>query len=359
MKPMVLVVDVQRTGRPILDVTQAAIKDAGEGSRYHGYADPQAPVFVDYQIDKVVDLRDPSAAYPDFWPAEPFDTGALFTEAFAPHWGYKDPDDGHDLGLCEIFERGLVNELWIAAEAGTRNVYENQSYVQIYDDQLQPIPGRFSKCTNGCFSDPGNRVNCKVSVRIQELNKNRGSGCFTHAQGHAIENERFRIPYLSSNATRFFYADLKSKDGLGYERLYDMSCAGNADSTVFGKNGCLSFPTPGHMVFDPKDLAKPTIDFTGFGQGCGDVHHPANVDWSTNLQALTACEGYGMGQGAGGQDATSVYTTATSNGLFQAFDDDCGGRWQLYMRQSMPGLANAAKDTEGNPMRNWWVFWYY
>jgi hypothetical protein len=41
-------------------------------------------------------------------------------------------DDGHDLPLCEIFERGLVNEIWIAAEAGVRNVYENQSYVQMY-----------------------------------------------------------------------------------------------------------------------------------------------------------------------------------------------------------------------------------
>jgi hypothetical protein len=138
----------------ILDVVQTVAREVGEGSRYHGYSDAQAPVFLAYQIDKVVDLRDPTAEYPDFWPPTPFDTGALFAPEFASHWGYKDPDDGHDLPLCEIFERGLANELWIAAEAGTRNVYENQSYVQIYDDQTQPT-GRFSKCTNGCFSDPG------------------------------------------------------------------------------------------------------------------------------------------------------------------------------------------------------------
>jgi hypothetical protein len=358
LRPKVLVIDVQRTGRPILDVVQAAARDVGEGSRYHGYSDAQAPVFVDYQIDKVVDLRDPSAEYPDFWPPTPFDTGALFAPEFASRWGYKDPDDGHDLPLCEIFERGLANELWIAAEAGTRNVYENQSYVQIYDDQLQPT-GRFSKCTNGCFSDPGRRVNCKVTVRIQEVNKNRGTGCFTHAQGHAIENEGARIPYLASNAARFFYRDMKARYGIGYNSLYEMSCAGNADSTIFGRNGCLSFPTPGHMLFDPQDLAKPSVDFTGFGQGCGDVHHSANVDWSTTLQALTACEGYAMGQGAGAEDATTVYTTAVSRALHPTFDDDCGGRWQLYMRQSIPGLNNAAKDSEGNPMKNWWVFWYY
>jgi len=358
LKPKVLVVDVQRTGRPILDVANAAIKDAAEGSRYHGYSNTSAPVFLNYQIDKVVDLRDPTATYPSFWPPEPFDLGALFSKEFAPHWGYKDPADSHDLALCEIFERGLVNEIWIAAEAGVRNVYENQSYVQIYDAQLKPT-GKFSNCTNGCFSDPNKHVTCKVSVRIQELNKDRGSGCFTHAQGHAIENERNRIPYLGSNATRFFYADLKSKSGLGYNTLYDMSCAGNADSTIFAKNGCLTFPTPGHLVFDPKDAAQPKVDFSGFGQGCGDVHHPANIDWSTNLQALTACEGYAMAEGTGGQDKTTTYTTSISNNLFKAFDDDCGGRWQLYMRQSMPGLNNTAKGTDGQPMKNWWVFWYY
>ena len=359
LRPRVLVVDAQRTGRPIATVVQAVIQDVAEGSRYHGYSDPQAPVFVDYQVDKIVDLRDPTAEYADFWPAEPFDTGALFSPDFASHWGYKDPTDGHDLPLCEIFERGLVNEIWIAAEAGVRNVYENQSYVQMYDAQTQPIPGRFSKCTNGCFSDPGNRVNCKVTVRIQEVNKDRGTGCFTHAQGHAIENERRRIPYLADNATRFFYGDLRSRDGLGYQSLYEMSCAGNADSAVFGRNGCLTFPTPAHMVFDPKDLTKASVDFAGFGQGCGDVHHSANVDWSTTLQAATACEGYALGQGTGGQDATTVYTTAVSGNLFRTHDDDCGGRWQIYMRQSMPGFNNAAKAADGSPMKNWWVFWYY
>jgi len=359
LEPRVLVLDVQRTGDPIEDVVAEIVAAVAEGSRHHAYANAQAPAFLQYQIDKIVDLRDPTAEYPDFWPPEPFDLGELFTTDFAPRYGYKDPVDGHDLTLCEIFERGLVNEIWIAAEAGVRNVYENQSYVQRYDDDLQPIPDDFSTCTNGCFHDPMDRVNCKVSVRVQEVNKDRGVGCFTHAQGHAWENELGRIPYLRLNASRFFYFGMEQRYGIGYDRLYDMACAGNQDSTVFASNGCLSFPEATHLVFDPKDAQEPSVDFDGFGQGCGDVHHPANIAWSNSLVAATACEGYGLGQGSNGADATTDFTLQRAHDLFSGQDDDCGGHWQLYMRQSMPGLGTQAKAEDGSPMLNWWTFWYY
>jgi hypothetical protein len=359
LEPRVLVLDVQRVGDPIEEVVSEIVTAVAEGSRYHGYANAQAPAFLQYQIDKIVDLRDPTAEYPSYWPPEPFDLGELFTTEFAPRYGYKDPVDAHDLTLCEIFERGLVNELWIAAEAGVRNVYENQSYVQRYDDALQPIPGDFSKCTNGCFDDPLDRVDCKVSVRVQEVNKGRGAGCFTHAQGHAWENELARVPYLRENASRFFYFGMEQRYGLGYDRLYDMACAGNQDSTIFASNGCLSFPQPTHLVFDPKDAQDPSLDFDGFGQGCGDVHHPANIAWSDSLVAATACEGYGLGQGESGADATTDFTLQRAHDLFGGMDDDCGGHWQLYMRQSMPGLGNQAHAEDGAPMLNWWTFWYY
>ena len=75
--------------------------------------------------------------------------------------------------------------------------------------------------------------------------------------------------------------------------------------------------------------------------------------------AANACEGYALGQGPGGADATTNFTIQRAHALFSSFDDDCGGHWQLYMRQSMPGAGNRAYDVDGAPMKNWWPFWYY
>jgi MFS family permease len=33
--------------------------------------------------------------------------------------------------------------------------------------------------------------------------------------------------------------------------------------------------------------------------------------------------------------------------------------WQMYWRQSIPGLDNPGRDADGLPMKNWWVFSYY
>ncbi len=226
MRPRVLVLDVQRVGQPVETVVQRVIEAIAEGSRYHGYSNASAPVFFEYQIEKIVDLRDPSAAYPSFWPPGPnFDVGELFTAAFAARYGFENPDrPGSYLTMCELFERGIIHELWIAAEAGVRAVYENQSRMQRYDANLNKIAGSFQECTNGCYNDPQNRVNCSVSVRMQELNKGRGPGCFTHAAGHALENMRDAIPYIRDNGNRFFYFGMRQRYGLPYDRLYDFDC---------------------------------------------------------------------------------------------------------------------------------------
>ena len=31
----------------------------------------------------------------------------------------------------------------------------------------------------------------------------------------------------------------------------------------------------------------------------------------------------------------------------------------VYLAQSMPGLGNQARDTQGRPMKNWWPFLFY
>lgn len=359
MRPRVLVLDVQRVGQPIELVTERIIAAVAEGSRYHGYSNESAPAFLQYEIEKLVDLRDATAEYPSFWPPGPnFDVGELFTDAFAQRYGFEDPDaPGSFLSLCELFERGMIHELWIAAEAGVRAVYEHQGRMQRYDDNLSKIPGSFQECTNGCYNDPQDRVSCAVSVRMQEVNKGRGPGCFTHAAGHALENMHDAMPYLRENAHRFFYNGMQDRYELPYDRLYDIDCfLGQAP----GERKC-TFPMPTTLQYDASTGESMTFD--AFGQGCGDIHHKPNI-YGSGVTAAHACEHYGLRDGEGGKDQTTLYSEAGSladvkMAEYETAFPDCDGGWQTYLRQSMPGLGNQAFAEDGTAMKNWWPFLFY
>jgi hypothetical protein len=285
--------------------------------------------------------------------------GELFTQTFASRFGFEDPDEpGRFLTLCDLFERGTIHELWIAAEAGVRAVYENQSRMQRYDADLNPIPGSFQTCTNGCYNDPGRRVNCSVTVRMQEVNKGRGPGCFTHAAGHALENMHDANPYWRTNANRFFYIGMRNRYGLPYDRLYDIDCfLGQAP----GDRRC-TFPAPTTLQYDAPG-GQQSMTFTEFGQGCGDIHHKPNI-YGTGVVAAQACEHYGLGDGPGGSDLTTLYSQSGSladekMAEYERRFPDCDGGWQTYLRQSMPGYRNAARAEDATPMKNWWPFLFY
>jgi len=355
--PRVLVLDVRkRDGFTELGtLVDGLVAAFAAQSTHRGTLDPAATPFVNYTIDKVIDLRDANGAdYPDFWPPQTpqgFDVGELFDPAFAPRLGYADPDaPGGFLTMCDLFERGLVNELWISAEAGVRNVYENQSRLQVYDDALEPIEGRFDGCTNGCFFDPGNRVNCSVSVRLQEINVTRGVGCGTHAAGHALEHLRFVNPYLAANMTRFLGFDLDTRHGLPLDSLYECP---------YREGLCVDFPEPGRI--ESSDEWEGAGFSADWGDACGNVHFPPNArgqyDYYSDVEALASCDGYGRGEGDGG-DARRAYSQADWRDL-DALHGDCGGGWVVYWGQSMPGLGNAATAADGTPMKNWWPFLFY
>jgi hypothetical protein len=38
---------------------------------------------------------------------------------------------------------------------------------------------------------------------------------------------------------------------------------------------------------------------------------------------------------------------------------DCGGGWQIYWRQSMPGLANRGRNMDGTETKNCWPLLFY
>ena len=133
MRPRVLVLNFQN-GRSVDDARATAerqVAAVAEGSRYHAYADPAAPPFIRYEIAKVVNLTDttPPSGWPNpsstLLPTAPtgeFDVLALFSSTFAALYGFPDPNmPARALSLCELFERGIINEVWIQdGEAGVR-----------------------------------------------------------------------------------------------------------------------------------------------------------------------------------------------------------------------------------------------
>jgi Putative metal-binding motif len=356
MRPRVLVLDVvQGAGlAPVEEFVPRFVAAVEAQTRYLGYANPASPPFLRYQIDKILDLKDPGGAeYPATWPVVNGDIGPLFTQEYAEVLGYRDPNDPtRFMPMCELFERGFLNELWIAAGSG-RNLYENQSHVQVYDENLQPIPGSFNNCTNACFNDPGQLVTCKVTVRMQEINKGRGPGCATHAAGHALENMRAWIPYMHE-ADRFFGFDLDTRFGLPRSSLYHCPYK---DYSM-----CVSHPAANVLQsgVDYPEGAQFKVD--NWGAGCGNTHFPPNATgqyaYYESMPALSSCEGYGLGGGATGGDRTTEYTSAKVE-AYESMHGDCGGGWMVYLGQSVPGLANQALDSKGTPMRNWWPFLFY
>ncbi len=356
MRPKVLVVDAIRTddkgavGADIATFVPRLVSAFAEMTRPHGLR-TGAPAFLQYQVAKVVDLKDPTAQYPAFWPQasdKGFDVGELFTDAFAPRFGFVDPTSpGRFLNLCDLFERGEINELWIAAEAGKRNIYEHQSRLQKYDANFNPIAGQFNNCTNGCFYDPQKRVNCKVSVRMQEINKWRGVGCGIHAAGHAIENLRFSVPYLS-RANRFMNFEI---GGLSSKSQYQCP---------YDSKSCFAFSKPDTITQGSDARIAPFS--SEWGQGCGNVHFPPNgtfqYNYSNPTPALSSCDGFGLGGGPNGSDVAAPYTAQLVADFEKKFGD-CGGGWVTYWGQSMPGAQNLALDADKKPMKNWWPFLFY
>ena len=70
------------------------------------------------------------------------------------------------------------------------------------------------------------------------------------------------------------------------------------------------------------------------------------------------CEHFGLRDAADGGDTYQPYSATKVATLEQQFPD-CGGGWQIYWRQSLPGLGNHAKNADGTPMKNWWPLLFY
>ncbi len=386
MQPRVIVLDFY----DYLDVQQAQQKvtatiDAiSAGSRYHGYADSTAFAFLNYTIVKFIDLTDhpPPANYmyeaSTLLPVDPsdgtFDASALFKQAFAAYYGYPDPGNPSQyLTLCQLFEQGIINELWLMTgdEGTSRRPPLMIEKKQVYDAQNKAVPGRFADTGYQPFPE----LQCGVTARLAYISPVVGVDCDLVAPSSGIENTATAspqvIPYLSDNATDFFNDDFTARFGTTFNSWEDLVLPGASEGwCTLQTAACISYPSE-TAVPEAVPVATGTLydgtawTMSPFVQGCGTAHFPPNArfEWDYgNTQAVRArCEHYDMHDAASGDVLVGYSSTMAAVAALttQFGDDGCGGGWQLYYRQSMPGLHNRARAADGSPMKNWWPFLFY
>lgn len=318
MRPRLLVLDFHNplTLAELGKVIERQVEALAESSRYHGYKDPDAPVFLQYEVSKVVDLRD--KVVPADWThtsstrvplnsKNAFSVEALFEEPFTTLIGTEDPEQpGRMLGLCEQFERGLIHEVWISSgDNGAGREPPAMLECKVGRDENGQRNGAERVSTSfgdaSCVRIPP----CGVTVRVAHLSPLRGVGCDLYVRSWGIEGSVAAIPYMRRNAARFLKRD---------------------------------------------------------GTGCGTPAFPPNANFEADFQNTTKvetrCEHYGMRNADNGGDKPSTYGVDTIASLAEKFKD-CGGGWQMYWRQNLPGLDNQAFAEDGTAMKNWWPFLFF
>jgi len=368
MRPKVLVLNFHNAsrGEAIRPAIEARIEALAEGSRYHGYQDANAPAFINYELAGIVDYtdEDPDASEDEASTLVPegldgqgdvqFDVHQLFEPPFLfPH-----PSGSEEqVGLCALFELGAVNEVWIASD-GDRQPPLTLERKQRYDTALEAIPGDFNSCIHGggeyCL-----QVECGVTVRLAHLNPTRGAGCDLQVRGWSIVDTGLSIPYFAENATAFLNADFRERFAVDFDSFEDV-CTRAEDAE------CVSYPSTG--VAEEVGSENPWR-FDPYRQGCGRPEFPPNADgyfdWRSSVPVNSRCEHYGLRDGDNG-DAYEIYEFSKLSIIDELLPDDlptrpndCGRTWQLYWRQSMPGLDNPAFGADGQRMKNWWPFMFY
>jgi hypothetical protein len=286
-----------------------------------------------------------------------FDPEALFSQAFAAALGIEDPEQpGRNLALCEVFERGIAHELWLAVGDGMREPPLMLERKQRYDAAMKPIAGDFQPCiaaSGRCLEVP-----CGVTVRLAHLNPRRGPGCDLQVRGWSLLDTGLAVPYFADNAAAYLNGDFRARFGTPFDSLYDI---------CDGSSACVTYPsaTSARSV----EASGVSWEIDSYRQGCGSPDFPPNATarWAWNESELveSRCEHYQLVDGEDGDDRYTPYAVQTLPAYDERFigsgaqRNDCGGAWQIYWRQNMPGLDNRAFARDGSPMKNWWPFLFY
>ncbi len=366
MKPRVLVINfTNEYNREHLDrLLNQLIFTLGESSRYHGYNDPKAPVFLNYQVFKFVELRDRAKNQGNSRKVPLKDPQAksgwnvnyrqFFSPEFADYYAVPDPrDPKRNLRLDELLDGGYVHEVWFflsdtAKEVPFVGAFEVVEEKPKYDAEFKRIGDHWVQAGNGGDdSQPWVGRSCRIAF----INAGRGIGCFLESLSHGIEgtSNSQAIPYF----TKYFheYADfnLRQRYGVAFDSLYAVEYKGSPISYAGDHTAIVSH-------------AGEKVTIENYTPAGGNAHFPPNARYHYDLKnaapLLSTVEDWRIGSGPGGEDIAKPFT----NQAFRGYSDiapDCMGAWLVYWRQNFPGLDNKQKDDDGKPMKNWWPFLFY
>lgn len=370
---------------------EAFLHQLSESSRYQPALNPDAPAFLEPELVRVVDLQDNNGhANSSSFPRGQVVSNTpgyqtvgyyeLFSEAFAPNYGYY--ENGRYLTLGEIVDAGYVHDVIMMANQVdgrspnppgqvTQNIMEVAFVAQAWDDNLNPISGEYVK--NGSYHErqKANMANATEhdhnsmpwtgrSLRIFFLNASRGVGCLAHSLGHDLEyryNEA-RVyspgssydgetvnPYMQPRFRAFADFDMDTRCGVSFDSLY----AGGDD---YGYTSCNSSGVCSSLVHPQGTIAN-------YRPVCGNTHYPPGATYGYDYMPADAvwssCESYGKPNSQAEVFDSSNWDYLTHD---SSIDADCGGKFLTYWYQNMPGLENDAMDGS-TPMKNWWPFMYY
>lgn len=368
--PKVLVLSFGNTkpSGEIDTLVDSVINAFTESSRADGYENPSAEPQLNYQLAKLVDLRDgidgrPQVAddYPyqnsTLYPRPPvnpestwLDYSQFFTEEFSQHYGYEDPDNSNEfLTLCELIDSGTINELWFAAsgdvpDASAYEVLENK---QVYDSNNEPVSGNFNRCAgNGCFAN--DVPSCSRSVRIGFINESRGPGCYLHSQGHSIESvgRKNIVPAFAEWFVPFAGFDLNTRFGMPFESFYE-SCGLN-------QQDCLVYPGANSVTVGGSDT------YDNYFPVCGNIHFPPNADKhygsTSDVEVSSQCDNFGRPNSVGVTETTIV---SQLNWQDNSYAQDCSGEFISWWYQHMPAHGTNRRFENTDLMKSIWPFLFY
>jgi hypothetical protein len=322
-----------------------------EASSPHKFKDPTAQPTLSYQLVKIVKTGKSGAVNYNTWNTQAFADSTL---------QIKDPADpsGPNLTLCELFEKGVIHEVWCMASSNPK-CGETQEYKQVYDANGNKVASKFANVSNGASIAS---LGCKVTARITDFNSGRGVGCHMHALGHAWENyaRAAAVPALAKQNKRFMNLDLDTRLGLPFSSFYGV-CSSDSEQLT----NCIVWDSQIHARSGAS--AVKSFDAPDMSGGCANAHFYPNTTGTYSYDAttpdptvLSSCENYGMHNGPGGKDLTTTFANAMTDKLFNnVVDDDCGGHGTMYLYQNFPGPSTSAKNDDGTPMHSWWPYLFY
>ncbi|MCC7491232.1 MAG: hypothetical protein IT204_02745 [Fimbriimonadaceae bacterium] len=362
LRPRLLVLNFANSvdDQALRQKTTDLIGQLAESTRYHGFEDPAAPAFLNYQVLKYVNLRDtnPTAEQAQancsrapYLPQGPetFDYGALYNDTFAACYGFRDPADPQRyLTLSELINAGMVHELlfyWIHEPRGAP--YETIEDKQYYDEAGQPRPGVHGWAGNG-HSKTMPWVG--RSFRITFANPARGIGCVMENYGHALEGMAHSnsIPPFRKLLYEYAEFNLDRKYGLPFNSLYATK---GAEAVRYLDDGAVEVRR-----------GEQTHRIDRYVAVGGNVHFPPggrnHYDNASPVTLQSTIRSFLRHNGPDGRDLAAPFDSSAFRGYARQCPD-CMGAWLVYWRQCMPGLDNPCRDEQGAPVRNWWVYLFY